>query len=87
MGKSLYIVTLKSDKILDFEKIILKCLPLYIPADIFLSNLAEKLNVILSNLKVKRKKTLDKVPNRASVCWTYFERVIVLSQKVLGNFT
>ena len=35
MGKSLYIVTLKSDKILDFEKIILKCIPFYIPADIF----------------------------------------------------
>ena len=35
MGKSLYIITLKSDKIVGFEKIILKCILFYIPADIF----------------------------------------------------
>ena len=41
------IITLKSDKKLDFEKIILKCIPTYIPADIFLSNLKSLMSFYL----------------------------------------
>ena len=46
-GKEHVIITLKSDKILDFEKIILKCIPTYIPADIFLSNLKSLMSFYL----------------------------------------